>query len=48
VRDRGSSYYSKQFVTTTQNLFKKPKSVFQSNQGIVSETLKKRRHDEQL
>jgi len=40
-----SSYYNKQFVTTFQNMYKQPKSVFTSNQGIVAEAIKKHRFD---
>jgi len=32
-------------VTTSQNMFKKPKTVYTSNQGIIAEATKKQRYD---
>lgn len=39
-----SSYYRRQFITTTQNTFNKPAPTLTSNQGIVSEQTKRQKH----
>ena len=43
-----SSYYNRQFVTTTGNTFQKPKHALTSNPGIVSEITKRGKNAQNL
>ena len=43
-----SSYYKRQFVTTSTNTFSAQPSLLTSNPGIVAEASKKKKHDMEL